>query len=174
MVSPVAPGGFKIATSPDGEADLSDSNVGTPYEFVVLSASAPMLTGISGDPDAYNMGAAMDMAEAAELVPRDNTSKEYDNIHNWFSDPDDIFLTYSAMVDKVERCDADADATQAGCQDADGNTDKRKLVDVATATIDGNKLTVALNKNAKMDSSDTAVWCSPMTLLANTPESRLM
>ena len=47
MVTPVSTGGFKVATSPDGDMALTtaagSNNIGTPYEFVVLSAHAPRL-----------------------------------------------------------------------------------------------------------------------------------
>ncbi len=100
MVTPVSAGGFKIATSQDGEADLTTgaegTNNGTPYAFVVLSGNAPMLIGV-----ADNAAVQADMVTLS-LTPRDETSKEYDLL-KWFSDPNDIFLTFDASVDMVAK-----------------------------------------------------------------------
>ena len=155
MVSPISPGAFKIAAARSATEDLGDSNPGTPYEYVVLSGHAPMLTGIPGDADVYNRGVYTD-AEPLSLTPRDETSKDYDLL-KWFTDPNEIFLTYTAEADKVERCDGDPDdnPNTTGCAGAD---DKKKMVDVVTATVSDNKLTIKLTDAAKNDSSDTDVW----------------
>ena len=64
MVTPVSAGGFKIATSQDGEADLTTAagnNIGTPYAFVVLSGNAPMLIGVADN--------AAVQADMVDLMP---------------------------------------------------------------------------------------------------------
>ena len=140
MVTPVGPGNFKIALAPSATVDLGDDNVGTPVNFEIMSVNAPMLTGA-----ATNAAVQADM-EPLNLTPRDDTSKEYDLL-DWFSDPNDVFLTFTAKADQVDRCDGVA----ADCP-------KKKKVDVVTATVDGNMLTIALTAAAKNDSSDTDVW----------------
>ena len=152
MVTPVSAGGFKIATSQDGEADLTTGadgqNNGTPYAFVVLSGNAPRLIGT-----ANNMEVQADMV-SLELIPRDDTSMEYDLL-KWFDDPNDVFLTFDASVDMVAKTVADVDNPPTISPlrtkvDKDG-------VAIASATIVGNKLTVALTKDA-MTLDQTDIW----------------
>ena len=57
----------------------------------------------------------------SQLTPRDDTSKEYDLLE-LVHDPNDVFLTFTAKADKVERCDGVA----VECP-------KKKKVEVATA-----------------------------------------
>ena len=148
-VSPIAAGSFKIAVSLDGDADLTDAggaNVGTPHEFVIVSANAPMLKDV-GDGAAYNTGADGDVVSLS-LTPRDETSKEYD-LTDWFSDPNDVFLTYDTKVDMVAKEAPDTDALNALTA---GNPLRAKVtkdgVAIVTAVPDGNKLTVALTDKA--------------------------
>ena len=152
MVSPISPGAFKIAAARSATEDLGDSNPGTPYEYVVLSGHAPMLTGIPGDADVYNRGVYTD-AEPLSLTPRDETSKDYDLL-KWFTDPNDVFLDYDAKADQVKRCKPTGTTAGQDRDDCGATTD----VDVVTATVDGNKLTIELTAAAKNDSSDTDVW----------------
>ena len=127
----------------DADDDPND-NPGTPYAFVVMSGNSPMLIGT-----ANNEEVRIDM-EALSLTPRDDTSKEYDLL-DWFSDPNDIFLTFRAEADPTKFCKDAADP----CAETDD-------VAVATATIatGSSDLTVALTANAKggNDSSNVAIW----------------
>ena len=149
MVSPISRGAFKIVLANRATDDLTtaegSNNMGMPYEFVVMSGYAPRLIGT-----ANNAEVQADV-EDLDLVPRDETSKEYDLL-DWFNDPNDVFLDYDAKADQVERCAKGPSAT-----DYNSCADKKK-VDVVTATVDGNKLTIELTAAAKNDSSDTDVW----------------
>ena len=147
MVTPVAVGAFKIAlTSAVGALTDDLSTIGgTPINFEILSGNAPMLIGA-----ADNAAVQTDMV-SLELIPRDDTSKEYDLL-DWFSDPNDVFLTYEAKVDMVAKDDPDPlpdplVAPRRAKVDKDG-------VNIVSATIVGNKLTVALTKDAKMARPD--------------------
>ncbi len=150
MVTPVAVGAFKIAlTSAIGALTDDLSTIGgTPINFEILSGNAPMLIGA-----ADNAAVQIDMV-SLELIPRDDTSKEYDLL-DWFSDPNDVFLTYEAKVDMVAKDDPDPlpdplVAPRRAKVDKDG-------VNIVSATRVGNKLTVALTKDAKM-ADQTDIW----------------
>ena len=152
-VAPVTgTGAFKIAFSPDGDADLTDAddnpnnNPGTPVMFEVVSNQAPYITA-SALGAGYNMGADSDV-ESLMLTPRDKTSEEYD-LTELFSDPNDVFLTYDTKVDMVAEDAPDTDALNALTA---GNPLRAKVtkdgVAIVSAGIDGNKLTVALTDKA--------------------------
>ena len=147
-VSPIpnATGGFKIAMAADATAEISDTNVGTPTEFVLLSRFAPMLKGIKGD---YNQGADSDM-EALTLTQRDAESKEY-NLLEWFDDPNDVFLTYEAKVDLLMKGGTSTAGASRAKVDKDGDA-------IVSATISGNKLTVARVNMKAMEHDQTDIW----------------
>ena len=136
-ISPVSAGAFKIAM--DVEVYAADTPIGdngAPIQFEVVSSNAPFLRGITGD---YNQGADGDK-EDLELSMRDAESKAFDLVE-WFDDPNDVFLTYSAKVDMVAKAVADPAPTTAPLRpkvDKDG-------VAIVSAAISGNKLTVARN-----------------------------
>ena len=155
MITPVSTGGFKVATSPMGDEDLTteagSNNMGTPYAFVVMSGNAPMLIGT-----ANNAAVQADM-EALELTPRDDTSKKYDLL-DWFSDPNDIFLTFTAEADPAKFCKPTG--TVAGNDREPCGATKDVAVATATIATGSSDLTVALTKGAKggNDSSGVAIW----------------
>ena len=146
QVSPVAAGEFGITLDNDYTGDLTDKAVSV--DFAVVSANAPGLTGIAGD---YNAGVDVDVISLS-LMPRDNPSKEY-TVTSWFSDPNDVFLTYDAKADMVAKTVADKPPTEAPLRpkvDKDG-------VHIVSATVAGNKLTVTLTKDA-MALDQTDIW----------------
>ena len=152
-VSPVAKtGAFKIALAADAEEDIdADSNPGTPVNFEIVSANAPMLKGIAGAAGAYNMGADADMV-SLDLMPRDATSKQY-TLTDWFSDPNDVFLTYEAKADMVAKTVADPAPDEVPLRpqvEKDG-------IAIVSATISGNKLTISLTDKA-MNLDQTDIW----------------
>ena len=122
VVSPIAPGAFKIALDRTHDQNLSDD--ATPINFEILSANAPMLTNIGGAANAYNAGVQEDVVNL-ELTPRDNPSEEYP-LTSWFTDPNEVFITYTAEADTVGRGEADG---------SDGEA-------IVSATISDNNLTV--------------------------------
>ena len=86
------------------------------------------------------------------LTPRDETSKEYDLL-DWFSDPNDIFLTFDASVDMVAKEVAETAPVTSPLRPKvtkDG-------VAIVSATIVGNDLTIALTKEA-MSLDQTDIW----------------
>ncbi len=164
-VAPVTgTGAFKIAFSPDGDADLTtaddtpNNNEGVPVMFEVVSNQAPYITA-SALGAGYNMGADSDV-ESLPLTPRDETSKEYD-LTELFSDPNDVFLTYDAKVDMVAKTAPDQAAIDAlSSTDNAGDPLRAKVdkdgVDIVSATVSGNKLTVALTDEAMNCQTNTA------------------
>ena len=153
-IQPVSSGAFKIAVDPDFDAVTDDSDATDdalrPINFEIMSSNAPYL-----DPPGlgatYNTGANADVVDL-DLTPRDNVSKEYD-LTEWFSDPNDVFLTYDASVDMVAEMPADPAPTTVPLRpkvDEDG-------VAIVTAVPDGNKLTVALTDKA-MNLDRTDIW----------------
>ena len=139
VVSPIVPGAFKIALAPVGDAAINETNnPGTPVQFEIVSADAPMLTGQASG-EGYNADVQADV-ENLELTPRDNPSEEYP-LTPWFTDPNEVFLTYTAEADTVGRGEADG---------SDGEA-------IVTATISGIKMTVALTSKAQMGDA-TDVW----------------
>ena len=87
---------------------------------------------------------------ALNLTPRDDTSKEYDLL-DWFDDPNDVFLDYDAKADMVAKAWQDTPVSQPRPVVAkDGEA-------IVTATIDGNKLTIALTAKA-INADETDVW----------------
>ncbi len=140
-VAPISPGAFKIVLSPSADADLTDAddtpndNPGTPVLFEVMSSDAPRLAGITTNADVQS-----DMIDIG-LIPRDDKSKTYESVSSWFSDPNDIFLQYSAKADTVGRGKADG-------------SDGEKIV---TAVISGDELTITLTEKAMMGDV-TDVW----------------
>ncbi len=143
-ISPIATGAFKIALSPDGFSDLTteaeSANMGTPREFVTYSANAPMLTN-RGSGTAYNQMAADDNMEIM-LTPRDNVAADAIEVIPLFTDPDDVFLTYTAKADPIKR-------TKDG---------KEVDTDIVSATIVSNKLMISLTDKAMGTDPDTYVW----------------
>ena len=141
-VSPIATGKFKIALSPDGFSPLTteanSDNMGTPREYVVYSANAPMLTN-RGSGAAYNQMAADDNMEIM-LTPRDNVAADAIEVIPLFSDPDDVFLNYMAKADPIKRL-------------KDG---KMVDTDIVSATIVSDKLMISLTDKAMSEGTD--VW----------------
>ena len=142
-ISPVATGSFKIALSPDGEAELTKgddmTNVGQPHDFVVVSANAPELTGKTGA-DSYNQQAKDDRTDIT-LTPRDNIKADAIAVIGLFTDPDDVVLTYTVKADTVGRGKADG---------SDGEA-------IVNATISKDSLMISLTDKAKAQDS-TDVW----------------
>ncbi len=150
MVTPVATGIFKIATSPRGAEDLTnddddvDTNQGTPHEFVVMSVNSPQIV------DANNAAAQMP-ATAVALQLRDKTSvvpDQFKDLNTVFTDQNDVFLTYRAEADKVG---GEAGMRRPVAADA---KDSKAILAVSTA---GAKLTISLTKDAA-DGDMTDVW----------------
>ena len=141
-VDPINPGAFKIVLSPSADADLTDAddtpndNPGTPVLFEVMSSNAPRLAGITTNADVQS-----DMIDLG-LIPMDDKSKTYEGVSAWFSDPNDIFLQYSAKADTVGRGMADG-------------SDGEKIVTVSD--ISGDELTITLTEKAMMGDV-TDVW----------------
>ncbi|MXW64437.1 MAG: T9SS type A sorting domain-containing protein [Bacteroidetes bacterium SB0668_bin_1] len=138
-VTPIAPGAFKITVAGDATAPIGIGNPGTTHEFEIVSANAPMLRDIGGAANAYNAGVQVDM-EDLELMPRDNPSEEYP-LTSWFTDPNEVFITYTAEADTVGRGEPDG---------SDGES-------IIRATISDNDLTVVLTSQARMGDA-TDVW----------------
>ena len=142
-VSPIATGAFKIALSPDGFSPLTteanSANMGTPREYVVYSANAPMLTN-RGSGAAYNQMAADDNM-VISLTPRDKVAADAIEVIPLFSDPDDVFLNYMAKADPIKRL-------------KDG---KMVDTDIVSATIVSDKLMISLTDKA-MGTDGTDVW----------------
>ena len=142
-VSPIATGKFKIALSPDGFSPLTteanSANMGTPREYVVYSANAPMLTG-KADGVGYNAAAAIDNMKIP-LTPRDKVAADAIEVIPLFSDPDDVFLNYMAKADPIKRL-------------KDG---KMVDTDIVSATIVSDKLMISLTDKA-MGTDGTDVW----------------
>ena len=142
-VSPIATGAFKIALSPDGflplTTEANSANMGTPREYVVYSANAPMLTG-KADGAGYNAAAAMDNM-VISLTPRDKVAADAIEVIPLFSDPDDVFLNYMAKADPIKRL-------------KDG---KMVDTDIVSATIVSDKLMISLTDKA-MGTDGTDVW----------------
>ena len=142
-ISPIATGSFKIALSPDGFSPLTtgadSDNMGTPREYVIYSANAPMLTG-KADGTEYNQE-AVDDNMMISLTPRDNVEAKAIEVIPLFSDPDDVSLTYTAKADPIKR-------------EKDG---KMVDTDIVSATIVSNKLMISLTDQGGGD-DDTDVW----------------
>ena len=145
-ISPIATGAFKIALSPDGFSKLTteadSDNMGTPREYVVYSANAPMLTG-KADGAGYNAAAAMDNM-VISLTPRDNVAADAIEVIPLFSDPDDVFLNYMAKADPIKK------PKEAGSMEMVDT-------DIVSATIANNKLMISLTDKA-MGTDGTDVW----------------
>ena len=152
MVTPIATGIFKIATSPMGDMDLTnddddvDTNQGTPHEFVVMSLNSPQIVG-------RNNAASRMPANTVALQLRDKTSVVPDqlkDLNKTFTDRNDVFLTYRASADKVG-----ATSRVAVAADTKGS---EAILAVSTA---GAKLTIALTTKAKDgDMTDVWVWAT--------------
>lgn len=162
-VSPVATGKFKIALSPNGAIALTttagSANMGTPVEFEILSANAPRLMAIANDAK-YNQAVEDDTLRIS-LTPRDMTTAKAINLAAIFTDPDDIVITYDAMVDKVAKADkmaydATDDTTYPPRRD---KSTAKDAVSIAAATVDPptSMLTVSLTDKAK-EHDQTDIW----------------
>ncbi len=132
LVTPIATGAFKITLDAAYTGDLT--NAATTIEFAIMSANAPRLVGTASNTEVQS-----DMV-TLELIPRDDASAEYDLLA-WFSDPNDIYLTYDPQADSVGRGAADG---------SDGE-------DIVTATEIDNDLTIALTNKATIGDV-TDVW----------------
>ena len=157
MVTPVSTGIFKIATSPMGAEDLTNddddvhTNQGTPHEFVVMSLNSPQIVG-------RNNAASRMPANTVALQLRDKTSVVPDalkDLNTFFTDQNDVFLTYRAQADKVgktSRMPLPADASASDAKDAE---------DILSVSTAGAKLTIALTTKAKDgDMTDVWVWAT--------------
>ncbi len=132
-VSPIVAGKFTITLDAAHTGDLSGNE--THIDFEVMSSDAPRLAGITTNADVQS-----DMIDLG-LIPRDDKSQTYEGVSAWFSDPNDIFLQYSAKADTVGRGKADG-------------SDGEKIV---TADISGDELTITLTEKAMMGDV-TDVW----------------
>ncbi len=145
-ISPIATGAFKIALSPDGFSDLTTEadgeNMGTPREFVTYSANAPMLTG-KDEGTKYNADAAIDNM-VISLTPRDNINASAIKVIPLFSDPDDVFLTYTAKADPIKK-------------PKEEGSEEMVDTDIVSATIVNNELMISLTDKAE-GRDGTDVW----------------
>ena len=132
-VRPIVAGKFTITLDAAHTGDLSGNE--THIDFEVMSSDAPRLAGITTNADVQS-----DMIDLG-LIPRDDKSQTYEGVSAWFSDPNDIFLLYSAKADTVGRGKADG-------------SDGEKIV---TAVISGDELTITLTEKAMMGDV-TDVW----------------
>ena len=152
-IDPISAGVFKIAMDEEAyDAATPIGDNGMPIEVAIMSRHAPRLKEITNNAS-YNAGADADGAiELLDLIPRDDTSKEYDLL-KWFDDPNDVFLSYEAKVDMVAKTVADEPPETGALRpvvEEDG-------VNIVSATIVGNKLTITLTEDAMMR-DETDVW----------------
>ncbi len=158
-VSPIAPGKFKIALSPDGAAALTTAagsdNIGTPHEFEVMSANAPQLTAVTFNAT-YNQGVEDDTTRIA-LSVRDNVTAMKIKLQDMFSDPNDIFITFDAAVDMVAKATPSTyDSTDATTFPRRPKVDKSGVL-IAKENIANDELTISLTEMAK-ENDATDIW----------------
>ena len=101
-INPIAPGAFKIAVDPVYTADLTDDDDDTddaltPVFFEIMSVNSPQIVG-------KNNAASQMAATAVALQLRDKTLVVPDalkDLNTFFTDRNDVLLTYRAEADKV-------------------------------------------------------------------------
>ena len=146
-VSPIATGAFKIALSPNATVLLTteamSANMGTPREFVIYSANAPMLR-VKATGTEYNAAAAIDNM-MIPLTPRDKVAAEAIKVIPLFSDPDDVFLTYTAKADPIKKPKEEGSMEMVD-------------TDIVSATIVNNELMISLTADAMATDPGTDVW----------------
>ncbi|MCE2441540.1 MAG: hypothetical protein J4F39_19210, partial [Candidatus Latescibacteria bacterium] len=125
-------GAFELAADPNASVEGDEKLI----RVEVMSANAPVLIGEDiAEGEEYNAQVQYRTRQVA-LTPRDDVSKELE-LFDYFYDPNDVFLTYEASVDK------------AGAGD--------DAVDIVTATVSGDRLTIALTDQAQ-EGQSTNVW----------------
>ena len=105
--------------------------------FDIVSTNAPRIS-LFDDNDDYNMMVQSDV-ENLLISPVENLSKNY-NLLKWFTDPNDIFLTYEAK----------AYPAKVGSE-----TNETEIV---TAKISGTTLTITLVRDDVIQTDITNVW----------------
>ena len=148
-INPIAPGAFKIAVDPvhdqpTDEEDETDDAL-RPVFFEIMSANAPQI-------GTRNNAASQMAANTVALQLRDKTSavpEQLKNLNVTFTDPNDVFLTYTASADKV--------GGTAGMRRPVAEKGEA-ILSVSTA---GAKLTIGLTAKAKAgDVTDVWVWAT--------------
>ena len=143
-INPIAAGDFKIAVDPNYNTATDEDDATTalmPLFVEVMSGNSPQIVG-------KDNAASQMAATAVALQLRDKTSVVPDahikDLNAFFTDPNDVFLTYRAEADKV----------LGGVPVAADTKDAEDILSVSTA---GAKLTIALTTKAK-DGDMTDVW----------------
>ena len=145
-INPIAVGAFKIAVDPDLNTATDDDDMTDDFLryvfFEVMSVNSPEIVG-------KNNAASQMAANTVSLQLRDKTSVVPDalkDLNTFFTDQNDVFLTYRAQADKVHKT--------SRAVVADNAKDAEAILAVSTA---GAKLTIALTTKA-MDGDMTDVW----------------
>ncbi len=144
-INPIAAGDFKIAVDPNHSTATDEDDATTalmPVFVEVMSDNSPEIVG-------KNNKAAQMAATAVALQLRDKTSvvpDQFKDLNKVFTDPTDVFLTYRAEADKVDKMSRAVVAADA--------KDSEAILSVSTA---GAKLTISLTTKAK-DGDMTDVW----------------
>ncbi len=145
-INPIAPGAFKIAVDPvydrvTDEDEMTDDAL-KPVHVEIMSANSPQIV------DKDNAASQM-AANTVALQLRDRTSVVPDalkDLNAFFTDRNDVFLTYRAQADKVHK------TSRAVVAD-----DAKDAQDIVSVSTDDAKLTISLTKDAA-DGDMTDVW----------------
>ena len=145
-INPIAVGAFKIAVDPDLNTATDDDAMTDDYLryvfFEVMSVNSPQIVG-------KNNAASQMAANTVALQLRDKTLVVPDalkDLNTFFTDRNDVFLSYRAQADKVHKT--------SRAVVADDAKDAEAILSVSTA---GAKLTIALTTKA-MGGDMTDVW----------------